>query len=414
LMLLALAHAPATIAFRAANPFPGLNPVKATRLNRGHVVLDAVDPTWFAHVVNGLADADSISAATGAVVPAVEAVPAAAAADDGWFGAFVNLIEKAIELCDTALGGNDKYGACIVLFTLFVKALTYPLTYAQLSSTTKMQAIQPKIKAIQAKYQSNPEVMNREMSAVYAENNVNPLAGCLPSIVQIPVFIGLYRALLKLANDGLLNEPFLWLPNLEGPVYGSQSSEWLFQNWVDGTPSLGWHDTLAFLSLPLILIVTQSISQKLLQPPPNPDMDESQAASQAVLQYLPIMFGFFALNVPSGLGVYWVTNSLVSTASTLIIKNQVKAEMEAAGLSVPAPSAAPKAPASFSSMVDTAPASRNVVDVEMVTPDLDQGVIAESPLRDVEGFGAPAGDSGDPFAPPKKKGKKKKKKGGKK
>ena len=88
--------------------------------------------------------------------------------------------------------------------------------------------------------------------------------------------------------------------------------------------------------------------------------------------------------------------------------------MEAAGLSVPAPSAAPKAPSSFSSMVDTAPASRNVVDVEMVTPDLDQGVIAESPLRDVEGFGAPAGDSGDPFAPPKKKGKKKKKKGGKK
>jgi len=72
------------------------------------------------------------------------------------------------------------------------------------------------VKAIQARYQSNPEVMQREMSALYSSNNVNPLAGCLPSIVQIPIFIGLYRALLKLSTDNLLNEPFLWLPNLEG------------------------------------------------------------------------------------------------------------------------------------------------------------------------------------------------------
>ena len=126
------------------------------------------------------------------------------------------------------------------------------------------------IKTLQAKYASNPEIMNREISAVYQTNNVNPLAGCLPSLVQIPIFIGLYRALLKLAGDNLLNEPFLWLPNLEGPVYGSTTSDWLFKNWVDGAPSLGWHDTLCFCSLPIILIVTQSVSQKLLQPPQNP------------------------------------------------------------------------------------------------------------------------------------------------
>lgn len=69
---------------------------------------------------------------------------------------------------------------------------------------------------MQAKFASNPELMNREMSQLYSENDVNPLAGCLPSLVQIPIFIGLYRALLKLAQDDLLNEPFLWLPNLEG------------------------------------------------------------------------------------------------------------------------------------------------------------------------------------------------------
>ena len=74
------------------------------------------------------------------------------------------------------------------------------------------------VKEVQAKYASNPEVMQREMSALYAENDVNPLAGCLPSLVQIPIFIGLYRALLKLAKENLLDEPFLWLPNLEGSV----------------------------------------------------------------------------------------------------------------------------------------------------------------------------------------------------
>jgi len=196
----------------------------------------------------------------------------------------------------------------------------------------------------------------------------------------------------------------LWLPNLEGPVYGSQSSDWLFKDWVDGAPSLGWHDTVAFLSLPLILIVAQSVSQKLLQPPPNPDMDESQAASQAILQYLPIMFGFFALNVPSGLGVYWVVNTLFSTTATLVIKNQVNAEMAAAGLTIPAPAAsAPpttSAATSFSSMVPDA----EVVDTEVVMDD--------SVLRPVEGFAAASQDPEDPFTTAQKK--KKKKKSGKK
>jgi YidC/Oxa1 family membrane protein insertase len=162
-------------------------------------------------------------------------------------------------------------------------------------SLTALYSYPPQVKAIQARYQSNPEVMQREMSALYSANDVNPLAGCLPSLVQIPIFIGLYRALLKLSTDNLLDEPFLWLPNLQGcvtrpqepkswlfalhfftslisprPVYGTQTNDWLFKNWVDGAPSLGWHDTLCFCSLPIILIAMQSVSQKLLQPPPNP------------------------------------------------------------------------------------------------------------------------------------------------
>ena len=76
--------------------------------------------------------------------------------------------------------------------------------------------------------------MNQKIAEVYQKNEVNPLAGCIPSIVQIPVFIGLYRAVLNLAKENALDEPFLFLPNLEGPTYGADpahGSDWLFKNW---------------------------------------------------------------------------------------------------------------------------------------------------------------------------------------
>lgn len=192
------------------------------------------------------------------------------------------------------------------------------------------------MKEIQAKYKSDPQLQQQKMAQLYQDNNVNPLAGCLPALVQIPIFISLYRALTNLAAQvypfvlrlsvwpvrfgwvggrvwsllgcspsaqpvsgrlegaraspawvvtltrsprthtpqsaaqNELNEPFLWLPNLEGPTYGAGPTDgmnWLTKGWEGLTPSLGWHDTVAFLTIPLILIVSQSISQKILQPP---------------------------------------------------------------------------------------------------------------------------------------------------
>jgi len=89
---------------------------------------------------------------------------------------------------------------------------------------------------------------------MYQDNEVNPLAGCIPSIVQLPVFIGLYRAVLNLAKADKLDEPFFLLPSLRGPTYGADpahGSDWIRANWDGGfpfgTPSLGWHDTLIFL-----------------------------------------------------------------------------------------------------------------------------------------------------------------------
>jgi YidC/Oxa1 family membrane protein insertase len=353
-----------------------------SRLNL-HLGGGSVEASALGTVAQALASSAAFIDLTSTVDLSTSASAAAttATADGDWFASFVGIIESAIKLCDSSLmqlTGQKSFGLSIVVFTLFLKGLTYPLTYAQLQSTSKMQAIQPKVKEIQAKYASSPEIMNREMSKIYSDNNVNPLAGCLPSLVQIPIFIGLYRALMKLSNENVLNEPFLWLPNLEGPVYGTTTNDWLFKNWVDGIPPLGWHDTLCFLSIPILLTIMQTVSQKALQPPQDPNMSESAAASQQVLQYLPVLFGFFALNVPSGLGVYWVTNTLCSTAAMIVIKNQVKNELAAEGLTIPLPGIA-TGPKNFSEPAASASSSFTslVADAEIVAEPVVKGFAAD-------------------------------------
>lgn len=268
---------------------------------------------------------DNVAATVGtAAAPAVDAA-AEAATDNGWFGFLTAPIEGLLGIIHGTLVAvgmdSDAWGVSIVAMTLFIKILTYPLTKQQLESTGKMQALQPQIKDIQNKYQSNPEVMNQKIAEIYQTNDVNPLAGCIPSFVQIPIFIGLYRAVLDLAKLDRLDEPFLWLPNLEGPTYGADpaaGSDWLFKNWVDGAPSLGWDDTLAFLTIPVFLVVSQFLSMQLMQP-------KNQTVEQPfVLKLLPLLIGWFSLNVPAALGIYWVANNIITTALTLQIRSGIK------------------------------------------------------------------------------------------
>jgi YidC/Oxa1 family membrane protein insertase len=167
-----------------------------------------------------------------------DAATEVAKTDNGWFGFLTGPIMFLLQLIHAGLVAvgltANAWGVSIIAITLLIKAVTFPLTKTQLESTNKMQAMQPAIKELQAKYQSNPEVMNQKIAEFYQTNDINPLAGCLPSLAQIPIFIGLYRAVLDLAQENKLNEPFLWLPNLEGPTYGADptsGSDWLFKGW---------------------------------------------------------------------------------------------------------------------------------------------------------------------------------------
>ncbi|KAH6810961.1 63 kDa inner membrane family protein [Perilla frutescens var. frutescens] len=214
------------------------------------------------------------------------------------------------------------YGFAIILLTVFVKIATLPLTKQQVESTLAMQNLQPKIKAIQQRYAGNQERIQLETSRLYKQAGVNPLAGCFPTLATIPVWIGLYQALSNVANEGLLTEGFFWIPSLGGPttIAARQSGSgisWLFP-FVDGHPPLGWHDTAAYLVLPVLLVVSQFVSMEIMKPPQTDD--PAQKNTLLVFKFLPLMIGYFSLSVPSGLSIYWFTNNVLSTAQQVWLR----------------------------------------------------------------------------------------------
>lgn len=251
----------------------------------------------------------------------------------GVIGFLADYIEQAIDLSKNALNGmgvKNAYGFSIILFTILIKAATLPLTKTQLDSTSKMQKLQPLQAKINAKYADDETTKNQLLSQLFQAANVNPLAGCIPALVQIPIFISLYRALTNLVAEDKLGEAFLWIPDLEGPVYVNLKEKG--ENWItsiiSGSPALGWHDTIAFLSLPFILFVSQSFSMKIMQPAkdPNKVLTDQEVFSQGILNNLPLVVAFFSINVPAGLSVYWIINNVLTTAINVAMKAAVKDE----------------------------------------------------------------------------------------
>lgn len=357
-----------------------------------------IAPALLHQVAQGLADASEV--ASNLASSGADTAAAAAAADNGGgvFAGLVTLTESAITGIHTLLNGvgiEYSYGIAIIAFTLAVKALTFPLTYQQLASTTKMQLVQPKMKEIQKKYANDPEQANKAIAELYKTEEINPLSGCLPTLAQIPIFISLYRALLNLAKEGKLNEPFLWLPSLDGPVFGASPADSLnwIKVWENGVPKLGWHDTLAYLTIPVILVITQSVSQQLMQPPKKPGQEND--SSQAILKFLPLLIGWFSLNVPSGLGVYWIINNFISTASSVFIRNQLT-PAAVASTSNSSSNSSPSSGTGFTSGTNSSSSSSSgpktsnmngVIDTEAVdvTPKLQQSNGIK--LEDGKGFG---------------------------
>jgi YidC/Oxa1 family membrane protein insertase len=201
----------------------------------------------------------------------------------------------------------------IVVFTVLIRLLTYPLTIQQQRSTKAMQELQPKLKGIQEKYKNDREKLASAQMELYREHGVNPFGGCLPLIIQLPILLALYQAIIH----SLSATPFqlidlsgrLLLPGLDHLV--PLNNMWLQMDLtLPPTTNPPWA-----LALPILVLATTWLQSKLTMPatPPNTDgqPNQAQAMTQSMTTIMPIMFGFFALSFSVGISIYFITSNLI-------------------------------------------------------------------------------------------------------
>ncbi|MDQ7044881.1 MAG: membrane protein insertase YidC [Sulfurimonas sp.] len=184
-----------------------------------------------------------------------------------------------------------NWGWAIIALTFSIRIVLYPLTYKGMMSMQKIKKISPQIKELQAKYKGDPQRMNAAVMDMYKKHNANPLGGCLPMLMQIPVFFAIYRVLLNAVE--------------------LQGAEWIL--WVDDLSRMD-----NFFVLPLLMGASMYYQQKLT---PSNFTDPMQ---EKVFKFLPVIFTFFFITFPSGLVLYWFVNNLFSIGQQFIVNAQFK------------------------------------------------------------------------------------------
>lgn len=192
--------------------------------------------------------------------------------------------------------GFANYGVAIILLTILIKTLIYPLTYKQMASMRKTVELQPKIKAIQAKHKNNKEKANAAVMELYKENKVNPMGGCLPILVQLPIFWALYSTLLHFE-------------------YGANPAAYSFL-FFDLTKIYGFAPSY-HLILPIFAAATTYLQTKLTNP------NATDPTQKTMLYMMPVFFAYISATVPAGLALYWVTMNVVSIFQQLYINRKL-------------------------------------------------------------------------------------------
>lgn len=209
------------------------------------------------------------------------------------FGVFGFLAKPIFYVLKITYRFAGNYGVAIILLTTLIKIIFIPLTHKQQKSMKEMQRVQPEMNAIREKFKGDQQRMSKEMMELYKKYKINPAAGCLPLVIQIPVFFALYNVLLNAIE--LRGAPFLYLSDLS-------ASDSLFGHLAGF--SIG--------PLPLLMGLSMYIQQKMM---PS-TMDPKQAK---ILQLMPLIFMFMFLNFPSGLVLYWLVNNLLTIAQQLYV-----------------------------------------------------------------------------------------------
>ena len=200
---------------------------------------------------------------------------------------FSNLFAPIIHILQVILGafysvtsaaGLESYGFPIILLTILIKLVTYPLTVKQVKSMKAMQEIQPKMKKIQEKYKSDPQMLQQKTGELFREAGVNPLAGCLPLLVQMPILMGMYYALFNFTFPSAEAAAFFWLPSMSEPD--------------------------PYYILPVLSAATTLLQQKMTS-------SEMTGQMKIMMTVMPLFIGWISLTFPSGLVLYWVTMNVV-------------------------------------------------------------------------------------------------------
>ena len=208
------------------------------------------------------------------------------------------LINGIVDILKFLNGFVHNYGVTIILFTLIIKLVLYPLTAKQTKSMKAMQDLQPEMDKIKKKHKDDKEKQQQAMMDLYKEHNVNPAAGCLPMILQLAILIPLYRAILSL-SDVLNDATFLWIGTL-----------------TDG--SLAEPDVAIVLVNALAMIAQTYVTQKM--------QSGSGGKTNMIMWIMPAFIIFIGFQLPSGILLYWFTSTVFTAIQQYVISNETVKE----------------------------------------------------------------------------------------
>jgi len=233
-----------------------------------------------------------------------------------WSG-FVGFLESVLLTFDQWTGNG---GLAIILFTVLARVVILPLTLKSLQSTRKMQELQPQVKEIQRKYGKDPQKLQEETAKLYREYRVNPLGGCLPMALQLPIFFGVYRAVINLTQVSVADRVAGTIVNVLGQVGIANISNFAQIGQTQLTGGFLWIKDLGHPDPYYILGVLSLIFQLIVQLMAMPRVQDAQqkAMSQSML-ILPLMFAYIGFTFPAGAVLYWVIGSVLSMIQQYVI-----------------------------------------------------------------------------------------------
>ncbi|MEI8131814.1 MAG: YidC/Oxa1 family membrane protein insertase [Leptolinea sp.] len=236
---------------------------------------------------------------------------------------FVGFMINVLLFIYNTLGQN--FGVAIILFTLVIRAVTHPLTVQQMKGSTAMQDMQKDKRWIdaQAKYKGDKEKLSQEQMKLYKELGVNPFASCLPTVIQLPIIIGLYQSVIQ----SLASTP-LEILKLTSHIYPSILNAsslipinnrflWMDLSRPDLIPIEGMPFSLPILAI--IVVVTTYVQSKLITPPPSNPNDQSSQISGMMNIYMPLLMGWLGYTMASGLSLYFVASNVIGILQYAII-----------------------------------------------------------------------------------------------